>query len=348
MTAPHHSTDDLKPARRLLGRAPRTRSVIAATGLLVICIAPFAAAKTGSNLREGCATARRRRRRRSSREIASTTSATGGYSTRQSNLSSDGGGAIYGCRSKAGGSAATPKPQNPCIRANNLSTGLAFEFNAAGGDIAGLISVGAGGDTKKPFTTNATGVATGLNADRLDSLDAAAIIAAARAKTGLDADTVDGATASDLQVRFALVDESGDRRSGARAGLASQGSTVEHATDPNIGIYAARLRRRSHRNSAISGRRPTGDAVADPASTPDRRGAATRRSLRADGARSTTPASRGRPRASTVGDAPICVESRTARAASPHLEGRLRAPPRPTAATVRRARAPCAGRARGA
>ena len=39
--------------RRLLGRAPRTRSVIAATGVLVICIAPFAAAHTGGNLREG-------------------------------------------------------------------------------------------------------------------------------------------------------------------------------------------------------------------------------------------------------------------------------------------------------
>ena len=72
---------------------------------------------------------------------------------------------MYGCRSQAGGSAATPRPQNPCVRANNLSTGLAFEFNAANGDIGGLISVGGGGDAKKPLTTNATGVATGLNAD---------------------------------------------------------------------------------------------------------------------------------------------------------------------------------------
>ena len=91
-----------------------------------------------------------------------------GYSTRQSNLSPSGGGAVYGCRSQAGGSAAQPRPQNPCIRANNLSTGYAFEFNASDGLVAGLITVAKGGDTSKPFTTNATGVATGLNADRVD------------------------------------------------------------------------------------------------------------------------------------------------------------------------------------
>ena len=33
---------------------------------------------------------------------------------------------------------ATPTPQNPCIRANNLSRGLAFEFNASVGDVVGL------------------------------------------------------------------------------------------------------------------------------------------------------------------------------------------------------------------
>ena len=38
--------------------------------------------------------------------------------------------------------------------------------------VAGLISVGAGGDATKPFVTNATGVATGLNADRVDGKDA--------------------------------------------------------------------------------------------------------------------------------------------------------------------------------
>ena len=47
------------------------------------------------------------------------------YATRQSNKKvGDGGGAIYGCRSKPG--------TEPCIRANNLKTGRAFEFETSG------------------------------------------------------------------------------------------------------------------------------------------------------------------------------------------------------------------------
>jgi hypothetical protein len=206
MRTPPHRTTPGTSIKDRLGRAPRTRSVIAATGLLVLCVAPFAAARTGGPLREGVRNGTTTAETQVISNIASTTRATGGYSTRQSNLSGSGGGAVYGCRSKAGGSAATPQPQNPCVRANNLSTGLAFEFNASDGDVAGLISVGTGGDTKRPFVTNATGIATGLNADRLDSLDAAAIIAAARAKTGLDADTLDGKDSTVFAERlFAVV-----------------------------------------------------------------------------------------------------------------------------------------------
>jgi hypothetical protein len=106
-------------------------------------------------------------------QIIATTSK---YGTRQSNKSSTGGGAIYGCRSGAGGTATS---NEPCIRANNLSAGLAFEFVASGGSTAGLIQTKDA--TGKPFTTNATGVATGLNADRVDSLDADQIVNNARA-----------------------------------------------------------------------------------------------------------------------------------------------------------------------
>jgi len=204
MHEPHPSK-----TRRLLGRAPRTRSVIAATGLLVICVAPFANAKTGQPLREGVRNGTTTAETQVISNIGSAPGPVGGYSTRQSNLSNSGGGAVYGCRSQVGGSAAKPKPQNPCLRANNLNTGYAFEFNASDGPIAGLISAGAGGDSKKPFVTNATGVATGLNADRLDNLDAATIIAAARTKAGLDADTVDGESAAALKTRWALVNEKG-------------------------------------------------------------------------------------------------------------------------------------------
>lgn len=99
----------------------------------------------------------------------------GTYGTRQSNKSSSGGGAIYGCRSGAGGTAAG---NEPCIRANNLSKGLAFEF-ATTGTQGGLITTGA--TSGAPFTTTATGVASGLNADRVDSLDADQIVTNARA-----------------------------------------------------------------------------------------------------------------------------------------------------------------------
>lgn len=96
--------------------------------------------------------------------IANTTS----YGTRQSNKSDNGGGAIYGCRSGAGG---TPANNEPCVRANNLSAGLAFEFQTVG-TVGGTITSTKAGDASKPFTTNATGVATGLNADRVDGKNA--------------------------------------------------------------------------------------------------------------------------------------------------------------------------------
>jgi hypothetical protein len=223
--------ESTKRRRLLAQRSPRTRSVLLATGLLVVGISPFAVARTGEVLREGLRNGTATRETQIISNVGSTTATTGGYSTRQSNRSSSGGGAVYGCRSKAGGSAATPRPQNPCVRANNLSTGLAFEFNAANGDIGGLFSVGGGGDAKKPFTTNATGVATGLNADRVDGLDAAQIVAAGRVKTGLDADTVDGKDATDLQARFAQVTVTGT--AGQTRGVPSGGVT----DDAGLGDY---------------------------------------------------------------------------------------------------------------
>jgi hypothetical protein len=83
------------------------------------------------------------------------------YGTRQSNKrDGDGGGAIYGCRSNPG--------NEPCVRANNLKGGHAFEFQTVGKE-AGAIDVGDA--TAAPFTTNATGKVTNLNADKLDGKD---------------------------------------------------------------------------------------------------------------------------------------------------------------------------------
>jgi len=142
-------------------RGPRTRAVLLASTILVLGISPFAVAATGDALREGT------RNGTTTRETEIISNNAGGYTTRQSNKSTSGGGAIYGCRATPG--------TNPCVRANNLSTGSAFEFNATGAESAGLITVGSGGDAKRPFTTNATGVATGLNADRVDGADAASL-----------------------------------------------------------------------------------------------------------------------------------------------------------------------------
>ena len=89
------------------------------------------------------------------------------YGTRQSNKSTNGGGAIYGCRSAPGG---TPANNEPCVRASNLSNGRAFEF-ATGGTEVGRIDVDRT-RRRAPFTTNATGVATGLNADQVDGQSA--------------------------------------------------------------------------------------------------------------------------------------------------------------------------------
>jgi hypothetical protein len=92
------------------------------------------------------------------------------YGTRQSNKSDSGGGAIYGCRSKLGG---TEKGNQPCVRASNLADGRAFEFSSNGGTEVGEII--SGNTNAAPFITNAHGVATGLNADQVDGKSAADI-----------------------------------------------------------------------------------------------------------------------------------------------------------------------------
>jgi len=88
------------------------------------------------------------------------------YATRQSNKKiGDGGGAIYGCRSDVG--------HEPCILTRNLRAGRAFQFETDGKE-GGYIKTG--DSSGAPFTTNATGVATGLNADRVDSKSADDIV----------------------------------------------------------------------------------------------------------------------------------------------------------------------------
>jgi hypothetical protein len=107
------------------------------------------------------------------------------YGTRQSNKSDDGGGAIYGCR-------ATNTSSNTCVRATNLANGQAFSFNANGGNQVGSIT--SSNKSAAPFTTNATGVATGLNADNVDGLSAQQIQSAAVQSANLFATISAGGT----------------------------------------------------------------------------------------------------------------------------------------------------------
>ena len=124
----------------------------------------------------------------------------GTYSTRQSNLGA-GGGAIYGCRATAGN-------DEPCVRANNLNTGRAFEFET-GGKEAGEIRVKDAAGV--PFTTNATGKVANLNADKLD-----------------DKDSADFAAASDLL--FAAVADGGTLLAGKGATASAKTGNVTTVT----------------------------------------------------------------------------------------------------------------------
>ena len=125
---------------------------------------------------------------------------TGGYTTRQSNKSNTGGGAIYGCRAWAG--------RNACLVGDNLSNGAAFQF-IAGSRARHVGEIRFGHDmtpaNRPPFVTNGTGRVKNLNAD-----------------------TVDGKHATDLvgtgQLLFAVVDATGKLGSTRGATVASRSS----------------------------------------------------------------------------------------------------------------------------
>ena len=142
-------------------RSANGRYVLLSTLILAVTISPVAIGATGSVLREGKRNPSSGAASRETEMISQTKT----YGTRQSNVrDGNGGGAIYGCRSSAG--------REPCIRANNLKNGRAFEFETDGDEVGFIESKNPGA---RPFATNATGVAAGLNADRVDSLNAAKV-----------------------------------------------------------------------------------------------------------------------------------------------------------------------------
>lgn len=142
------------PAGRGRGRYMLASAVV--LGLLVAPLVAQAAHRTGQPVTTGT----RLHVDRETGVIANNE----GYSLRFSNKREGaGGGLVSGCRSAVG--------REACIYGDNLRDGQAFLFRVRRGSVGGRIEVL--GANPKPFTTNATGVADGLNADRVDSREVA-------------------------------------------------------------------------------------------------------------------------------------------------------------------------------
>jgi hypothetical protein len=155
----------------------RTSTIVIVTAVAALT-APLAIAKTRDPLREGVRNPTSGHATQETQVIADTPKNV--YGTRQSNTGA-GGGAIYGCRSVLDTTAlGDPKKSTPCIRVNNLSSGKAFDFQAKTSRLIGIFQAGPSITTPRPdaapFVTNATAVAVGLNADRVDSLNASDIV----------------------------------------------------------------------------------------------------------------------------------------------------------------------------
>ena len=222
------------------------RYLLASVIVLAFAIAPFAmAAGEGNPVRIGV----RNPGGNGSLSASSETqiiAANATYGTRQSNKG-EGGGAIYGCRSTPG--------NEPCFRTTNLNTGRAFEF-ATNGPEGGHISAN-GGANAKPFTTNATGVATGLNADRVDGLEAAdlqpkfAVVAAAGTLTrGRGVTSVARVSDGNYNVVFAS-DVS------ACAFTATVSTVSDGGTASLVGVNSTTIRVETRRGGGPDGTSPT-------------------------------------------------------------------------------------------
>jgi hypothetical protein len=157
--------------------SPRSRGpwILASALLVALLVTPFAGAFGEGNTVKGGARNPSPDARRAYTQETEIIANVNTFGTRQSNKSNNGGGAVYGCRSGAGGST---KGNEPCLRASNLAAGRAFEFNTNSGTEVGEIT---GPATAAPFTTTAKGVATGLNADQVDGQSASEIVATAQA-----------------------------------------------------------------------------------------------------------------------------------------------------------------------
>jgi hypothetical protein len=143
----------------------RAMAVVCALAVTVVAASQAMASGEGTNARLGVRNPSSGNLTVQTQIIASNSN----WGTRQSNKGA-GGGAIYGCRSGPGAES--------CVRAVNLMNGLAFSFQSNSGTTVGSFQVGttsAVNPNVAPFTTNAAGKVTNLNADNLDGLSASQI-----------------------------------------------------------------------------------------------------------------------------------------------------------------------------
>ncbi|HET6508182.1 MAG TPA: hypothetical protein VFG42_15430 [Baekduia sp.] len=248
----------------------RTGLVLASAVIIGLLASSFAMASgEGKNLLLG-------KRNPGSNPSAALTSETeiiannGTYGTRQSNKSDNGGGAIYGCRSKLGGS---EKGNKPCIRASNLADGRAFEFSSNGGTEVGRIT--SGNTNAAPFTTNATGVATGLNADQVDGKHADDItkdattaahtdaVAVAQGLTSFAQVAADGGLGAHRGATASTSTATGSYQVGFPADISACAIQVTEATTDAAGVAAAQLGDDKKTVAVV-----TKDAAGDPANKP--------------------------------------------------------------------------------
>ncbi|MGH2942299.1 MAG: hypothetical protein ACRDLN_05970, partial [Solirubrobacteraceae bacterium] len=209
--------------------------LVAALAAGILIGAPLAFADTRDPLREGVRNPGSGQATQETQIIART--GKDSYATRQSNAGA-GGGAIYGCRSTLDTSGVgDPKKSTPCVRAYNLASGKAFDFQAKTGRIIGVMQSGNSlltpQPTTAPFVTNATAVATGLNADRVDNLSASEIIAqAAQAGAG-------GACPANTTLAGGGCIETAPRASATYAAAAAAcGSAGRRLVSPDVLLHA--------------------------------------------------------------------------------------------------------------
>jgi hypothetical protein len=141
------------------------------------------------------------------------------YGTRQSNKGS-GGGAIYGCRSTGAAPA--------CVAATNLKDGRAFAFTSSG-KVGGTITLS--DKTAAPLTTNATGVATGFNANYLEGKQAKDFVPATQASS----------FAQTSQLLFAAVSQTGVLGANRGATAAAQAGEREYTVTFNTSLAKCAL-----------------------------------------------------------------------------------------------------------